>query len=548
MKSKYKSFMVVILIFIVGVAGVMAQPRIIKGTVYNVDGKPASGVNVSAHRMSGDPYFTSFDGKYEIKADSRSKYIKFVFPDREEKVDIEGNTSDVIDFGKKAAESGTATAAVAVTTSGDVDLRSRGQLVQAGVKEYIEAASVFDQFYKQDDYKSALAPWTIEYTKFPKSSENVYIQGIKIHEDMLTKAPEAEKEALLNKILEIYDKRIENFGNEGYNLGRKATIYLKYKLAGAEQMTDEQKKEIYKNGFKWLETSVEKQGKESEAAVLLLLNRATALLFKTGDFKVDKVMAVYDKTIAIVEENLVAKPDDDNYQKAKAGINRAFVESGAVTCEILIPLYQAEFEKKPDDLATLKKINYMLNREDCSDNKLYADVAEKLYKMEPTSQSAFSMARLFLKRSNTAKAIEYYEEAINSEKDKYEKANYCYELAQVIYTQKNYSRVRDFARQAISLNPEWGKPYILIGKVYAASSKSIGESDIQQRLVFCLAVDQFIKAKAVDPDVTAEANKEIATYSQYFPNKEDAFFENLKAGSTFKVGGWINESTTVRLR
>ena len=548
MKSKYKSFMVVILIFIVGVAGVMAQPRIIKGTVYNVDGKPASGVNVSAHKMSGSPYFTSFDGKYEIKADAKSKYIKFVFPDREEKVDIEGNTSNVIDFGKKAAESGTAAVATTTATTGDVDLRSRAQLVQAGVKEYIEAASVFDQFYKQDDYKSALAPWTIEYTKFPKSSENVYIQGIKIHEDMLTKAPETEKDALLNKIMEIYDKRIQNFGNEGYNLGRKATIYLKYKLATADQMTDEQKKEIYNNGFKWLETSVEKQGKESEAAVLLLLNRATALLFKTGDFKADKVMAVYDKTIAIVEENLAAKPDDDNYQKAKAGINRAFAESGAVTCEILIPLYQAEFEKKPDDLATLKKINYMLNREDCSDSKLYADVAEKLYKMEPTSQSAFSMARLFLKRSNTAKAIEYYEEAINSEKDKYEKANYCYELAQVIYTQKNYSKVRDYARQAISLNPEWGKPYILIGKVYAASSKSIGESDIQQRLVFCLAVDQFVKAKAVDPEVVAEANKEIATYSQYFPNKEDAFFENLKAGSTFKVGGWINESTTVRLR
>jgi len=549
MKSKYKSFMVVILIFIVGVAGVMAQPRTIKGTVYNVDGKPASGVNVSAHRLSGSPYFTSFDGKYEIKVDSKSKYIKFVFPDREEKVDIEGNTSNVIDFGKKAAESGTAAVATTTTaTTGDVDLRSRAQLVQAGVKEYIEAASVFDQFYKQDDYKSALAPWTIEYTKFPKSSENVYIQGIKIYEDMLTKAQETEKEALLNKIMEIYDKRIQNFGNEGYNLGRKATIYLKYKLASAEQMTDEQKKVIYNNAFKWLETSVEKQGKESEAAVLLLLNRATALLFKTGDFKADKVMAVYDKTIAIVEENLVAKPDDDNYQKAKAGINRAFVESGAVTCEILIPLYQAEFEKKPDDLATLKKINYMLNREDCSDSKLYADVAEKLYKMEPTSQSAFSMARLFLKRSNAAKAIEYYEEAISSEKDKYEKANYCYELAQVIYTQKNYSRVRDYARQAISLNPEWGKPYILIGKVYAASSKSIGESDIQQRLVFCLAVDQFIKAKAVDPEVAAEANKEIATYSQYFPNKEDAFFENLKAGSTFKVGGWINESTTVRLR
>lgn len=541
MKTKYKSLMVVILIFILGITGTMAQSRIIKGIVYNADGKPASGVNVSAHRMSGDSYFTSFDGKYELKIDTKSKYIIFTFPDHEEKFDIEGNTSDVIDFGKKAESA-------VVTASGDVDLRTRAQLVQAGIKDYIETASIFEQFYKQDDYKSALKPWTIEYTKYPKSSENIYIQGIKMYEDMISKASEAEKEALLNKILEIYDKRIQYFGSEGYNLGRKATIYLKHKLSQADQMTDEQKKEVYKTGYQWLESSVDKQGNEAEAAVLLLLNRATALLFKTGEFKAEKVMAVYDKTSIIVDANLAKTPEDDNYEKAKAGINRAFVESGAVTCEVLVTLYQTEFAKNSNDLPILKKINYMLNREDCSNSKLYADVAEKLYKLEPTSQSAFSMARLFLKRNNTAKAIKYYEEAINTEKDKYEKANYCYELALVIYGQKDYPRVRNYALQAISLNQEWGKPYILIGKIYAASAKSIGESDLQQRMVYCLAVDQFIKAKAVDPEIAAEANKEITQYSQYFPGKEDAFFESIKAGSTFKVGGWINESTIVRLR
>ena len=542
MKTRYKSLMVLILFYILGIAGSIAQPRVIKGIVYGSDGKPASGVTVTAHR-SNESFFTSFDGAYELKADAKSKYIKFAFHDREEKVDIEGNTSDVIDFGKKAE-----TAVNEVVVTGDLDLRTRAQLVQAGVKEYVETASIFEQFYKQGDYKSALAPWIIVYMKFPKSSDNVYIQGIKMYEDMIGKASEAEKDALLNKILEIYDKRIKYFGNEGYNLGRKATIYLKYKLAQADLMTDEQKKQIYKTGYNWLESSVDKQGKEAEAAVLLLLNRATALLFKTGEFKADKVMAVYDKTSSIVEANLVLKPDDDNYQKAKAGINRSFVESGAVTCEILIPLYQAELAKNANDIALLKKINYMLNREDCSESKLYADVAEKLYKLEPTSQSAFSMARLFLKRNNTAKAIGYYEEAINTEKDKYEKANYCYELAQVIYSQKDYPRVRNYARQAISLNPEWGKPYLLIGRIYAASAKSIGESDLQQRMVYCLAVDQFIKAKAIDPETTTEANKEITQYSQYFPGKEDAFFENIKAGSSFKIGGWINENTIVRLR
>jgi len=187
-------------------------------------------------------------------------------------------------------------------------------------------------------------------------------------------------------------------------------------------------------------------------------------------------------------------------------------------------------------------------REFVSPDAATPDTAEKLYKLEPTSHSAFSLARLFIRKNNTAKAITYYEEAINLEKDKYEKANYCYELAVVVYGQKDYPRVRNYARQAISLNPEFGKPYILIGKIYAASAKTIGESDLQQRIVYCLAVDQFIKAKAVDADIASEADKEIIQYSQYFPGKDDAFFENIKAGSTFKVGGWINENTVVRLR
>lgn len=200
------------------------------------------------------------------------------------------------------------------------------------------------------------------------------------------------------------------------------------------------------------------------------------------------------------------------------------------------------------NLTSFRKIDDIQNSNDGTKNIVYADAVEKLSKAKPDPQSAISMARLFVKKNNIAKAIEHYKEAINTEKDKHEKAIYCYELALVIYEQKDYSSVRNYARQAISLNPKWGKPYMLIGKIYAASAKLIGESDLQQRLVYCLAVDQFIEAKAIDPDVTAEANKDIIQYSQYFPGKEDASFENIKAGSNYKVGGWINEITTVRLR
>ena len=51
----------------------MAQ-RTIKGTVY-MDGEPAAGVTVEAHK--GSSMMTSFDGKYKVEADAKSKYIKF---------------------------------------------------------------------------------------------------------------------------------------------------------------------------------------------------------------------------------------------------------------------------------------------------------------------------------------------------------------------------------------------------------------------------------------------------------------------------------------
>ena len=78
----------------------MAGTRVIKGIVYTPEGKPASGVLVTADH-SKDKFYTSFDGAYLIRIDSKTAYLKFKFRDREEKLDIAGNKSNVINFGKK---------------------------------------------------------------------------------------------------------------------------------------------------------------------------------------------------------------------------------------------------------------------------------------------------------------------------------------------------------------------------------------------------------------------------------------------------------------
>ena len=71
--------------------------RVLKGIVYQ-NGKPAKGIHVTVDK-SKSSYFTSFDGKYEVKASSKSKWIKFSFPDKETKIALDPNGSDYIDCG-----------------------------------------------------------------------------------------------------------------------------------------------------------------------------------------------------------------------------------------------------------------------------------------------------------------------------------------------------------------------------------------------------------------------------------------------------------------
>ncbi|GEM_PF-4816220 len=101
MKIVYTFIISLFLTVIIGINGCMAGSRVIKGIVYNSEGKPASGVLVTADH-SKDKFYTSFDGVYVIKIDSKTACLKFKFHDREEKLEIAGNKSNVINFGKKA--------------------------------------------------------------------------------------------------------------------------------------------------------------------------------------------------------------------------------------------------------------------------------------------------------------------------------------------------------------------------------------------------------------------------------------------------------------
>ena len=129
-----------------------------------------------------------------------------------------------------------------------------------------------------------------------------------------------------------------------------------------------------------------------------------------------------------------------------------------------------------------------------------------------------------------------------------DKAECQFKIAQIYYKDlKNFPRAKQYVRKSLDLNSNSGKAYFLLGMIYAAAKNVYPDDAVLSKTTYWAAVDQFIKAKQVDPSLAEGANEMIATYSKYFPTKEEIFFhKDLNGKTSFTIGSWIGETTAVR--
>jgi len=150
-----------------------------------------------------------------------------------------------------------------------------------------------------------------------------------------------------------------------------------------------------------------------------------------------------------------------------------------------------------------------------------------------------------MKNQKYGEAIDYLKEGEKID-DSETRADCFLYIAECYRIQKNFSSARTYALKSINERPGDGNPYIMIGDMYAASSKTCGSNDVEKKAVYWVAVDKYYRAKQVDPEIADVANDRIRTYSVYFPLKDDIFFHGYDEGGEFIVECWINEKTTIR--
>jgi tetratricopeptide (TPR) repeat protein len=542
MKAVFRISLLMASLVLVAVTTIQAQ-RVIKGTVYR-EGKPAAGVTVEAHR--GGSMMTSFDGKYEVEASDKTKWLRFTFINESERMDISDKPGDVFDF----AFDGKLPGDEEEVESGDVILKTAEELIREQDRDFMNELSLYNEFYKQDNIESAMPHWRTVYNKYPKSTLNLYIHGANMYEKLIeTASSPEEKSKYIDELMKLYDKRIKYFGEKGYVLGRKATAWLKYKLDNDRNLDNGDLKETLKKGYDWLNESVTERGNETELPVLVLLMQTSRSLFKLGDLPKETVVKNYDTCNSIlnaIRENTTDAETIKDVTDVQAYIEDIFGTSGAADCEALVSILTPQYENKKDDVEFIKAMLRRLGNANCDETQLFSEATERLYELEPSAEAAFNMARRYVKRDDVERAKSYYRQAMEQETDNDLLAKYYYEYALFVYAKENaLQEARSYAKRALDIKSDYCEALMLIGDIYVAASRSFGEDDFEKSTVFWVAVDYFERARS-NPDCAVDASRKANDYRRYFPNKEEAFFRSLQEGQTYKVGGWINENTRVR--
>jgi len=418
-------------------------------------------------------------------------------------------------------------------------------------KDQIETSYVlYRDFYKQKNYTAALPLWKHAFETAPAADGKVkyhYDDGVGIYKGLFETATDAEKKTYVDMIMSIYDKRAECTGEEGYSAGRKAFDYYYY---FRDYISDDAL-------FTLFQKAIDMKGEKSDYFVI---NPFTSMLYdRILKEKISHEEArSYASTINSTIKNGLAncKKDCESWEivneYAPARLESLEGLKGFYTCEYYQNKYYSVFTDNPTDCESINLAYRRLLWGGCSQSDAMVmeinAAKQQNCKVQIPTESTLKQGYTAYTEGRYKEAIAKFEAFIAKTTDPQKKAKYALLIAKIYYGDlKNFPKSRTKAKEAASYRPNWGEPYILIGKLYASSGPLCGPGrGWDSQVVTWPAIDMFEKAKQVDPAVAAEANKWINTYKQYMPSKEDLFFRNLKAGSSYKVGCWINESTTIR--
>jgi len=424
-----------------------------------------------------------------------------------------------------------------------------------GAKEARTQHVMYRDAFKAKKYTDALGYWQplFEHVTSPVDAPSRHFDdGIEMYYELAKlEADAAKKTELLEKMNTLYNHKAKCLGESVSDRAYQA-YYLYYAQYDVLKTIE---------AFEKLIAS----GKEKTPSFALTpIAPLTVYMFgKSPKFDKAYMIKLYYELKGICEKN----PTDKTYQDAWLAIDAEFkkIEDQIFDCNYYLDQITPQYRANPNDQAKNADFLKTLKKRCGEENALYVEINAAVEKFKADERAArwdeifnaataYEKGQMLAQKGEKEESAKWYEKAFDdpkngfpAEMDNVDKGKSAYSIAYKHYQSNSYGTARSWCRKASEYRPNWGEPYILVGMMYASSGKSCGTgTGWDSQSVIWAAMDEWQKARSVDASSAAEANKYINQYSAYLPEYKEVRMRNLNDGESYKIGCWINVTTTIR--
>ena len=409
-----------------------------------------------------------------------------------------------------------------------------------------EAYAVFSDAIKNNDYEMAVkfGVWMLEakpkelegHSSF--SLDRQFERLINVYGSMAGNEKDpVQKKKYLQKALDIYDLAFETFSDDeidtfrwNYKKGRFYQDHRKDIDGGLQKAF-----ELYEKTYQMDPQRFTEMGEGYFAQ--LLLTHYTSVGEKA-------------KALSMIDE--IGGEAPAGLQEVIAKTKDVFYNSPEEKTMLLESrLTDADSDEREKLLARLIDLYH-----ETGQNEKSFETALELYKMNPDYRNTRIIADVHLSRGDYRNALDYLQQLPDKSPSNEERKEATLEIAETYQLLGNLRSAREYAREAIQMDREWGASYIRMAAIYASAVTECTEGrklDRNDRTVYWLVLDYLEKAKETDPSVQTAADRRINSFIPVLPNSEDKFFRGWEEGDNLRINGeirqcyaWIDETVTVR--
>ncbi|SDL72484.1 tetratricopeptide repeat protein [Kriegella aquimaris] len=433
---------------------------------------------------------------------------------------------------------------------------------QAQNQECMTNLSIYVEHVKVKNYDAAYTPWKMVYDNCPDVNWANFLYGERILKDKIEKSSGAEKDAVIQDLLTLYDNSTKYFPKKA----TPATVAIDKALLKYENKMGSDS-EIYEMLHKAFQED-RKNFKNSRA--LYLYFSSLVDLHKSGKKDLQEVFDVYDDVNDKIEEEnneltavvtkllprdslgtitskekrslKIATTNSESYGKIAGSIDSKL--GSLADCDNLIPLYEKSFEEKKSDVTWVKRaVGRMFNKE-CTDDPMFQKLFDAQMALDPSAEGWVYSGTIKMKNGDTKGALADFDKAMSLQTDGKKKSGIAYKVAVINKRKGSKSTSRKYAQMAIDADPSNGRAYLLIASLYASSANECGSTTFEKKAMYWKATDMAVRAGRVDPALSSSANQAAASYRAKAPSKTE-IFNSGNAGKTISFSCWVGGSIKV---